>query len=185
MVNKGDDSKVISGAGSGIAAPGSVNSTQVSGDGAAIRPVRARSAPGKRGFQPVPVEPRHREAARKLAQGAAILPTLIEAGYSAHTAAHGKRSIERGPLARAINEELASLAVAPVLEAPARRNVVINKLLRNIALNRDQATTSLTTLARIENMLQPDTQVGIIITSLPDDAGAAQWADAPGSPDPE
>lgn len=132
-----------------------------------------------------PVEERHRVAARKLVNGAAIMPTLLEAGYSDSVARRGRAIIDSGgPLGRAIEQTLAPLAYAPGYDPEQRRNIVVNKLLKNIALDRDAVTTSLTTLARIENMLQPEatTVVAVQVNAAPSGRGA-EWLDT--EPDPE
>ena len=185
MVNKGDDSKQHSNTGSGIAGAEGADSTQISTHSAAISAAKRPRVPGPFAGQGRganfrrPVEERHRVAARKLVAGAPVLPTLVEAGYSQHVAEHGVQAVARsGPLRQAMIEALEPMADAPIFPSDKRRNIVVNKLLNNIMLNRDSVTTSLTTLARIEGMLQPETQVGIVITSLPEDTGAGKWADA-------
>lgn len=135
--------------------------------GAQDAPVSARRgtpSKGRKGFMRQPVTSRDRAVAAKLASGAAIRPTLLEAGYSSAVASLGRAAIRKsGPLQRALAEQLEPLALDPEHGPVARRNIIVNKLLSNIALNRDSVTTSLTTLARIEGMLQPDITTGVIV----------------------
>jgi hypothetical protein len=64
--------------------------------------------------------------------------------------------------------------------APDRQAVYIqNKLMENVALGRDRAVGSLTTLARIRNMLQPENQTVVAIQVNPDSPRAAQWDTGP------
>ena len=185
MVNKDDDSKVISGTGSGIAGHGSADSTQHSAPSAAIPPRRPRpvAVKGRKGFQQQPILPHHREAARKLAAGAAIKPTLMAAGYSENTANRGIDALRGAtPVLRALREGLQDMALTPSHSDAEDGNIVTNVLRENIMLRRDRALGSLTTLARIRGLMQPELQVGIVINSLPDDAPAVQWT-APAEPD--
>ena len=186
MVNKGDDSKVISGAGSGIAGAEGTPKHKLARPSPTAPGTRPCTIKGKKGFQPKPIEERHRIAAAKIAAGAPIMPTMLEAGYSVDTASRGVDALRHAtPVLRALQEGLRDVALAPSHTDTQDGNIVTNVLRENIMLRRDRALGSLSALARIRGLMQPDTQVGIIITSLPDDAGAAQWADAPGSPDPE
>jgi len=139
---------------------------------------RARAVKGRKGFQPVAIEERHRIAARKLANGAAIMPTMIEAGYSPHTAAHGVNGIKRcGPLARAVQEQLMSQSDTVALPPDRQAVYIQNKLMENVALGRDRAVGSLTTLARIRNMLQPEATTLVQINVAAPSAAAGQWDD--------
>lgn len=138
-------------------------------------PVSATKQRGRRGrpFPLKPIEERHRIAARKLANGAAIMPTLIEAGYSNKVARQGVAVVQRlGPIRRAVLEELEQHADAPVFESGRRKNIVVNKLLHNLALGRDMNIPSLNMLARIEGMLQNEggvtVQIAAIVAPSPD-----------------
>lgn len=144
-----------------------------------------RGAPRGRPWPLKPIEERHRIAAAELASGAAIMPTLIKAGYSENTAKRGIEAVRKaGPITRALHEQLAGQSDTVAFGPEQQRCIIENRLLENIALSRDRALGSLTTLARIRNMLQPEatTVVAVQVNAAPSGRGA-EWLDA--EPDPE
>lgn len=117
------------------------------------------------------VTDRHRNVARGiLAEGKPIRTALLDAGYSQASANQGMARIKRSvPLATAYAQEVERLKNSPVPPAAVRAQIVRNKLLENVAQNRDNAVQSLKLLGqdRELSLWQPEAQAGLIVLSVP------------------
>ena len=114
---------------------------------------------------------RHRKVARGiLVEGKPIRTALLDAGYSQASANQGMARIRRSlPLAAAYAQEVERLKNNLVPPPAVRAQIVRNKLLENVAKNRDNAVQSLKLLGqdRELSLWQPEAQAGIIILNAP------------------
>lgn len=114
---------------------------------------------------------RHRNVATGiLVEGKPIRTALLDAGYSQASANQGMARIRRSlPLAAAYAQEVERLKNSPVPPPAARAQIVRNKLLENVAQNRDNAVQSLKLLGqdRELSLWQPEAQAGLIVLSVP------------------
>jgi len=114
---------------------------------------------------------RHRNVATGiLVEGKPIRTALLDAGYSQASANQGMARIRRSlPLAAAYAQEVERLKNNLVPPPAVRAQIVRNKLLENVAQNRDNAVQSLKLLGqdRELSLWQPEAQAGIIILNVP------------------